>query len=94
MVKIVIEEEGEGLIVQRSDSLYEPGRTPSLIKLKVLFLKLKKMQKYKLQQQKVYMNSTKEKYNNSIEEEGEGLMSDSLFESGGTPSLIKLKAFF
>jgi ATP-dependent DNA ligase len=35
MVKEVIEEEGEGLIVQRAASEYEHGRTLSLIKLKV-----------------------------------------------------------
>ena len=35
MVKEVIEEEGEGIIAQRTASPYEHGRTAALIKLKV-----------------------------------------------------------
>jgi hypothetical protein len=36
MVQQVINDEGEGVILQKCGSLYEPGRTPDLLKLKVL----------------------------------------------------------
>ena len=34
-VEGVIDNEGEGVILRRITSLYEPGRSPALIKLKV-----------------------------------------------------------
>ena len=36
-VSMIIEDGGEGVIMRRVGSLYEPGRSPSLIKLKVSF---------------------------------------------------------
>lgn len=40
IVKGIIEEGGEGVILQKMKSLYEHGRTSSLIKLKVFLLLL------------------------------------------------------
>lgn len=35
MVQLIIEEEGEGAIIRKARSLYEHGRSSSLLKLKV-----------------------------------------------------------
>lgn len=32
----IIDNEGEGIVLRRKNSLYEHGRTPSLVKLKVI----------------------------------------------------------
>lgn len=35
MVETIINDNGEGVILRKEKSLYEPGRTPSLLKIKV-----------------------------------------------------------
>lgn len=43
LMKEVIENEGEGLILRKVRSIYENGRSSSLVKLKVHFYKFFKM---------------------------------------------------